>query len=130
METFKSIDEVRREYHVMTSKLPDWIVGKYELHHRVWNLIEEANKLLLFLITNKVLKDKIILTVIESFDDIIEMIYHSGISNQIQIKMAVYWLNLVSYMRRRCLEEQQYECCSNLKRFSDLYLVPLGNDNE
>jgi hypothetical protein len=33
-------------------------------------------------------------------------------------------------MRERCLEEQQYESCSNLKRFSDMYLVPLPNNDD
>ena len=130
MDINKSIDEIRLEFHKRTSKLPDWIVGRYELHHKVWNLMGEANSIILMLLTDKVLKDKSIVKIIEKFDDIIEEIYHSGISNQIQIKMAIYWLDLVGYMRERCLQEQQFESCSNLKRFSDLYLTPLPEDND
>ncbi len=93
--------------------------------------MDEANSVILILLTDKVLKEKSILKIIEKFDEIIDNIYHSGISNQIQIKMAIYWLELVGYMRQRCLEEQQFESCSNLKQFSDLYLTPLPeNDNE
>lgn len=130
MNIGKSIEEMRREYYDMTSKLPDWIVGKYELHHTVWNLMEEANTIISVLITERILRDKSILKIIEKFDEVIDLISKSGISNQIQIKMAIYWLDLVNYMRQRCLEEQQYECCSNLKKFHDMYLVPLPNDDE
>jgi hypothetical protein len=129
METGKSIEEIRKEYYETTSKLPDWIVGRYELHHTVWNLMDEANTILSILLTERVLKDKSILKIIERFDEVIDLISKSGISNQIQIKMAIYWLDLVNYMRERCLEEQQYECCSNLKKFSDLYLIPLPDNN-
>jgi hypothetical protein len=130
MEINKSIDEIRLEFHKKTSKLPDWIVGKYELHHKIWSLMDAANSVILILLTDKVLKEKSIIKIIEKFDEIIEEIYHSGISNQIQIKMAIYWLELVGYMRDRCLQEQQFESCSNLKRFSDLYLTPLPEDND
>jgi hypothetical protein len=126
----KSIEEMRREYYERTSKLPDWIIGRYELHHTVWNLMDEANTIISILITDKVLKDKSILKIIEKFDEVIDLISQSGISNQIQIKMAIYWLDLVNYMRQRCLEEQQYETCSNLKRFNDMYLVPLPNNDD
>ena len=126
----KSIEEMRREYYETTSKLPDWIIGRYELHHTVWNLMDEANTIISILITDKVLKDKSILKIIEKFDEVIDLISQSGISNQIQIKMAIYWLDLVNHMRERCLEEQQYESCSNLKRFSDMYLVPLPNNDD
>lgn len=126
----KSIEEMRREYYERTSKLPDWIIGRYELHHTVWNLMDEANTIISILITDKVLKDKSIVKIIEKFDEVIDLISHSGISNQIQIKMAIYWLDLVNYMRERCLEEQQYESCSNLKRFNDMYLVPLPNNDD
>ena len=129
METGKSIEEIRKEYYETTSKLPDWIVGRYELHHTVWNLMDEANTILSILLTDRVLKERSILKIIERFDEVIDLISHSGISNQIQIKMAIYWLDLVNYMRERCLQEQQYECCSNLKKFSDLYLIPLPDNN-
>jgi hypothetical protein len=131
METGKSVEEIRREYYDMTSKLPEWIIGRYELHHQVWNLIDEANTIISILLTDRVLRDKSIIRIIERFDAVIDLISRTGISNQIQIKMAIYWLDLVNNMRTRCLEEQQYECCSNLKKFSDLYLIPLPeNDNE
>lgn len=130
MKTGKSIDEMRKEYYEATSKLPDWIIGRYELHHTVWNLMNEANTIISILLIDKVLKDKSILKIIEKFDEVIDLISNSGISNQIQIKMAIYWLDLVNYMRERCLDEEQFECCSNLKRFSDLYLVPLPNNDE
>lgn len=130
MNTGKSIEEMRREYYDKTSKLPDWIIGRYELHHTVWNLMDEANTVISILLTDRVLKDKSILKIIEKFDEVIDLISHSGISNQIQIKMAIYWLDLVNYMRDRCLEEEQFESCSNLKRFSDMYLVPLPNNDD
>jgi hypothetical protein len=130
MKTGKSIDEMRREYYDYTSKLPDWIIGRYELHHTVWNLMDEANTIISILLTDRVLRDKSILKIIEKFDEVIDLISKSGISNQIQIKMAIYWLDLVKHMRERCLEEEQFESCSNLKRFQDLYLVPLPNNNE
>jgi len=131
METGKSVEEIRKEYYDMTSKLPEWIIGRYELHHQVWNLIDEANTIISILLTDRVLRDKSIIRIIERFDAVIDLISRTGISNQIQIKMAIYWLDLVNNMRTRCLEEQQYECCSNLKKFSDLYLIPLPeNDNE
>lgn len=130
MKIGKSIEEMRREYYNETSKLPDWIIGRYELHHTVWNLMDEANTIISILLTDRVLKDKSILKIIEKFDEVIDLISQSGISNQIQIKMAIYWLDLVNYMRDRCLEEEQFECCSNLKKFSDMYLVPLPNNDE
>lgn len=131
MKTGKSIDEIRSEFYEATSKLPEWIVGRYELHHGVWNLMDEANTILSILLTDRILKDKSVFKIIEKFDEVIDLISKSGISNQIQIKMAIYWLELVNHMRVRCLEEEQFECCSNLKKFSDLYLTPLPeNDNE
>jgi hypothetical protein len=126
----KSIEEMRREYYEKTNKLPDWIIGRYELHHTIWNLMDEANTIISILLIDKVLKDKSIIKIIEKFDEVIDLISQSGISNQIQIKMAIYWLDLVNHMRERCLEEQQYECCSNLKRFSDMYLIPLPDNDD
>ena len=131
MKTGKSIEEIRREYYDATSKLPEWIIGRYELHHQVWNLMDDANTVISILLTDRVLRDKSVVKIIEKFDEVIDLISQSGISNQIQIKMAIYWLELVNHMRERCLQEEQFEACSNLKKFSDMYLVPLpNNDND
>jgi hypothetical protein len=130
MKIGKSIEEIRKEFYDITNKLPEFIIGRYELHHTIWNLMDECNTILSILLTDRVLKDKSVLKIIEKFDETIEFIAVSGISNQIQIKMAIYWLDLVGHMRQRCLEEEQFEACSNLKKFNDLYLAPLPENND
>jgi hypothetical protein len=35
---------------------------------------------------------------------------------------------MVGEMKRRCLEEEQFEACSNIKKFSDLYFIVTPRD--
>lgn len=111
------------------SNLPQPLRGQLPLQHIVWELIEDCNALLLCLITDDLLKKSAIERIIKSFDECVDVVCYY-INKEEQIRLAMYWMSIINHMKSRCLEEEQFEACSNIKKFSDLYFIITQNDNE
>jgi hypothetical protein len=121
----KSIKELIVEFifHLERgSNLPDELRGKIPLQHIIWELIEDCNGLILCLITNKFLRNSTIERIIKSFNDFCELISYY-LTPEDQVKLAVYWMKAIQTIKSRCLEEEQFEACANIKKFSDLYYM-------
>jgi hypothetical protein len=110
--------------------LPPVFRGKMPLEHQAWEFINDCNTLILCLITNKLLKQKSIEKIIEKLDASVDALCNY-ITKKEQIMLGMYWVAILRYMNKRCLEEEQFEACSNIKKFSDLYFIAaMNNDNE
>jgi hypothetical protein len=110
--------------------LPPMFRGKMPLEHPAWEFISDCNTLILCLITNKLLKQKSIESIIEKLNAAVDNLCNY-IDKREQIKLGMYWVAMLKYMKQRCLEEEQFEACSNIKKFSDLYFISaMNNDNE
>lgn len=123
--TKKSIKELIVEFIFVFetgSNLPPNLRGQIPLQHIAWEFIEDCNALLLCLITDKVLKKSSIERIINSFDECVEVVCEY-LEREQQIKMAMYWMSIIKHMNERCLEEEKFEACSNIKKFSDLYFI-------
>lgn len=126
----KNIGQVRGEISLRLARTaPEALRGKFDSHHAVWPLIEDCDTILLVLITDRVLKQKSIATIISKFDDIIcEICLY--LDSETQIRLAIYWMSVLNIMKARCLEEDQFEACSNIKKFIDTYFTVANDDDE
>ena len=120
MKTTLTITELRAEFKNEMIRLPDWIVGTLPLHHLIWQTMDILNDTLLQLIVNKVLTTRAINKIIADFEDNITLIIEN-VKDDMQVRIAIYYTSLVEYLEFRTLEEERYEACSNLKKFSDYY---------
>jgi hypothetical protein len=120
METTLTINQLRDEFRTEMSKLPDWIVGTLPLHHLIWQTMDILNETLLQLIINKVLTVRAVNRIINDFEESITLII-DNVKEDIQVRIAIYYTSMVEFLERRTLQEEQYEACSNLKKFSDYY---------
>lgn len=126
----KNIGQVRGEISLRLARTaPEALRGRFSPNHAVWLLIQDCDAVLLILITDRVLKQKSIDAIIEKFDDIITEIclYLDG---ETQIRLAIYWMSVLNIMKARCLEEDQFEACSNIKKFMDTYFIVTKNDDD
>lgn len=128
-----TIDELFIEFVFLfenSELLPKALKKQLGLKNELWELIHDCNITLLKLLKRKVMKEKEVADVVEEFDFRVSVLC-SYIDKKSQIRLAMYWLSAVRTMNERCLEEEQFEACSNIKKFSDLYfLTALENDNE
>lgn len=118
--TTLSINELRDEFRNEMAKLPPWLIGSLSLHHMIWQAMDILNETLLQLVIDKVLSQRKINKIISEFDDIICSVV-SNVKEELQIRIAIYYTSMVEYLESRTLQEEQYEACSNLKKFSDYY---------
>ena len=127
----KKINEVLKEVsNTIQSTLPDNLRGKFELDHLIWEFIDDTNCLILTLVQDRLMTKKEIVFTIEKFDECVEIICHY-ITRTDQIKLAMYWTSILGYLNDKCLDEEQFEACSNIKKFKDLYFITAPkNTNE
>lgn len=120
MKTTLTINELRVEFRNEMSKLPKWLIGTLPLHHVIWQTMDILNEMLLQLIVKKILTQRSLDKIITEFEDNITHII-DNVKEDFHINIAIYYTSLVEYLEERSLEEEQYEACSNLKKFSDYY---------
>ena len=129
-EKKKNINQVRTDIIFQLARTaPDALRGKFSLEHLVWEMMEECNNLIVCLVTDKILKEETIEEVIMRFDVLIDVIC-DYIDGETQIRLAIYWMSVINSMKSRCEEEDQFEACSNLKRFIDEYFISTQNDED
>jgi hypothetical protein len=131
MEIKKTTGELIKEFGFNISKtIPEVIRGKLMPQHAIWSLIDDCNTIILILITGRILSERAIVRIMQRFDVIAEemALY---LTPEDQIRIGLYWIGVLDYMKERCLEEDQFECCSNIKKFRDYYFsLPPENSND
>ena len=131
MEVKKTTNELVKEFGFNISRtIPEALRGKLMPQHAIWSLIDDCNTIILVLITKRILSDKAIVRIIERFDEVSEEI-SLYLTPDDQIRIGLYWISVLDYMKMRCLDEDQFECCSNIKKFRDYYFsMPPENSND
>ena len=131
MEVKKTTNELVKEFGFNISRtIPEALRGKLMPQHAIWSLIDDCNTIILVLITKRILSDKAIVRIIERFDEVSEEI-SLYLTPDDQIRIGLYWISVLDYMKMRCLDEDQFECCSNIKKFRDYYFsLPPENTND
>jgi hypothetical protein len=120
MDTTMTISELRKEFRDQMNRLPPWITGSMPLHHIIWQTMDILNEILLTMIVKRILTQKAIDKIIQNFDETISLII-DNVGNDIQLRISIYYTAMVEFLEKRTLQEEQYEACSNLKKFSDHY---------
>jgi hypothetical protein len=115
-----SIQQLRLEFEKMFATIPKFINSTDHLHYILWQALGECNELLMRLVIHKTLSLQRVLNITNDFSSIIEAIIENTPAN-IQLQVIAYYTILLQKVISRSLEEEQYEVCSNIKRFSDLY---------
>jgi hypothetical protein len=119
------IIELRLEFEKMFSRIPKFINSTDQLHYILWQALSECNNQLMRLVIDRPLTDRKVANVINDFHDIIEAIISNTPAN-IQLQVSAYYTILLDKMITRSLEEEHYEVCSNIKKFSDYYFNNIG----
>ena len=121
MDKKKTTSILYKEFGFNLSRTaPDALRGKFATEHALWDLMDDCNTILLVLITDRILTDVAIIKIIERFNEFAEEISHY-LNAEEQIRLGIYWISVLDWMKKRCLEEDQFECCSNIKKFGDYY---------
>jgi len=115
-----SIYSLKRELHKKLHKIPAWINSTDQLHYIIWQAIIECNSIIFKMIKARVLDDKEINDVISEFHECIDIIINNT-ESEIHILLSIYYIELLEEIIIMCEEEEQYEVCSNVKRFTDIY---------
>lgn len=102
-------------------KLPDFIQQRNYLDVILWQQLLELNNIIVKLITNQVLTQRQIKRILIEFDKTIEYIVETT-PGKYHLLIFAYYQNLIDELINYSLEVEQYEVCSNLKKFQDLYL--------
>ena len=121
MEIKKTTNELIKEFGFNISKtVPEVLRGKLMPEHAIWSLIDDCNTIILILIKGRILIEKAIVRIMQRVDSVAEemALY---LTPEDQIRIGLYWISVLDYMKMRCLEEDQFECCSNIKKFRDYY---------
>ena len=130
MESKKSIFEVRNDIIFQLARTtPDALRGKFALDHLVWDIMEECNDLVVSLVASKIYKMKTIKEVISKFDVCIDIIC-DYLDATDQIILSIYWMSILNAMIEKCEVEDQFEACSNLKRFTEEYFVIMPENDD
>lgn len=126
----KTISEVKKEIGFKLSRTaPEALRGMLPPQHLVWELLNDCDTVLLVLITDRILKQSSINTIVQKFDELIDIIC-DYLDSETQIRLALYWMLMINTMKGICLEEEQFESCSNLKKFADTYFIIAQNTTE
>lgn len=127
MDDKKTTDQLIREFgYNLSSKSPN-ILKYVPVDSLVWEFIDDCNTIVLVLITKRILKNKSIEAIVEKFDECINIIIYY-LEPTDQIRLGIHWVGVLDYMNQRCLEEDQFEACSNIKKFKDKWFP--SNINE
>jgi hypothetical protein len=127
----QSINEVRNDLTFQLARTgPAALRGKFTPNHLIWTLLQDCDTILLVLITDRLLKQTSIDTIIKKFDGLVEVMCNY-LDNETQIRFVIYWMDILNMMNDKCLEEEQFEACSNIKKFMDTYFSITENyDND
>jgi len=125
----KNIGQVRGDICIRLGRTaPEALRGKFAPQHLVWDLLQDCDTVLLILITDRILKKKSIDTIIEKFEELIDIIC-DYLDSETQIRLAMYWMTVLNIMKAMCLEEDQFEACSNIQKFTDTFFMVVDNPN-
>lgn len=127
-----TIDELFLEFVFAfenSSLLPKELKSKLGTNAELWQYINDCNFTILKLLVRKVMKKEKIDLIVEEFDEKVSHVCQY-ITKKDQIRLAMYWLHNVRTMNERCLQEDQFEACANIKKFTDLYFLAALNDDE
>ena len=91
--------------------------------------MEECNDLTLWLITDTILKPGKIKEIITRFDVCIDIIC-DYLDTTDQIILSIYWMSILNAMKEKCEVEDQFEACSNIKRFTEEYFLVIPENDD
>jgi len=112
--------QAREEIDNNLRYLPEWIDTKSHTHKQVWDFIQYCHEVLFILIVNRILSEKAIYKITIRFDEYINEICLL-VDGELQILLHIYFMSVVEYMIKVCLEHEEYEAAANLRNFNDLY---------
>lgn len=113
------IKSLRKEFNKLTSRIPDFIDTKSPFHKILWAQMDDANDILLTLLVNKVLSDRVINGLADRFEDAAEKLL-DGCDDHLIINLSNYYINLHQWLLETTVEWELFEASSNLHRFHNI----------
>lgn len=107
--------------------IPDWINSTSQIDFMIWNKLSCCNDVLLRLVVDKVLSEKVLYSLIISFEcylyEIIEIITEDK-----ELRFSAYIAYILDYILSLSLDYERFEVAANVKRFTDMYYSITEND--
>lgn len=119
--TTLTINELKKEFSKNLTKVPKFMAPDI-LHDVLWRAMLECNQILLRLVVDKFLTPRRIELIKDDFNDYLEAIIDNTPPN-IHLHLSAYYIVVIEEMIKRSNDEEHYEVCSNLKKFSDYYFT-------
>jgi hypothetical protein len=101
-------------------RIPDWIETTSNIDYQIWNVMFKCNLIIMDLITSSIKRQKTINNMVNEFMLNLQYILPS-MSEVKQIRLAIYYATLLETAGTKCLDDEQYEACQNIKSFGDVY---------
>ena len=116
----KTIKNLRHQFDIMFSKIPDFITSTDHLHYILWNAMLDCNSIIMKLVVSKALGNRQIASIINHFHDYIDAII-TNTPEDLHLSISAYYSVILDKMLIMSEDMEQYEVCFNIKRFSDFY---------
>jgi len=110
--------QLREEFSNTMARIPRFIDTTSSLDHAVWNNMRYISDVLLQLVSTKILKEGVIMTIMEHFEIELEMI--SDVSDKVT-SIQIYFNALLDHMLVRSIEEEAFEAATNIRNYVTTY---------
>lgn len=101
-------------------RIPDWLETTSTTDYQIWNIMFKCNLIIMDLVSPRIKQQKTINNMVNEFmHNLHQILPYMGEVKQ--IRLAIYYSQLLELTGMKCLEDEQYEACSNIKKFGDVY---------
>lgn len=129
MDNVITLDETKVKILKRLKLIPAFIDATSNVDYGVWNVMFKCNMILFSLVSKRVRSERIIDGLVTEFMVEITQVI-PVISEYKQIRLAIYYTELLNTIGSICLIDEQYEACSNIKKFGDIYFKINSLDDE
>lgn len=103
------------------SRIPNFIDTTSSTHFMIWGSLCEVNLILLKLVSNTVLSEKIIFKMVKQVDEVFDEL-DNILTNELQVKVLIYFMKVKMLIENKSIDYEFYETTANINRFNNIYL--------
>lgn len=110
--------DIRSDFRNRMNNIPYFIDSKKPTHKLIWTILFNINDIYYSLIREVVLNDNQIEIIIEKYNILIDDLYKIEISNDLSFELILYEDNIIKYLTKECLDNEEYETLANISKFT------------
>lgn len=121
--------EIKDFRTLLTNKMvniPSFIDTRNHTDYYVWNKMLYIADVLLQLVSNKIIRHNKIVDIVKQFDNELDEIIIEG---KKYINITLYYIKLLEYILDKSIEEELYECSTNVRNFMDVCFIKNNTGN-